>query len=177
MALVSVDPVVRQRRRFAFALALTVIAVPAAVLLDGDDRPADLSTVVTAIPIDESAAGANASAAETDDPLGVPVPAHLERRVTIAPPEGAFIAIPSDDGTYTGLASFTYESPEEDLCFARGAEIGRYVTVTNIENKRSVSCIVTLVDRAGFQEVELHPIAFSRIADPTDAPIRVEYRW
>ena len=59
MALVSVDPVVRQRRRFAFALALTVIAVPAAVLLDGDDRPADISTVVTAIPIDESATGTN----------------------------------------------------------------------------------------------------------------------
>lgn len=175
MALVSVDPVVRQRRRFAFALALTVIAVPAAVLLDGDDRPDDMSTVVTAIPVDETAEGADAT--ESDDPLGVPIPAHLERRVTIAPPEGAFIAIPSDDGTYTGLASFTYESPEEDLCFARGAEIGRYVTITNIENKRSVSCIVTLVDRAGFQEVELHPIAFSRIADPTDAPIRVEYRW
>ena len=175
MALVSVDPVVRQRRRFAFALALTVIAVPAAVLLDGDDRPDDMSTVVTAIPVDETAETADAT--ESDDPLGVPIPAHLERRVAIAPPEGAFIAIPSDDGTYTGLASFTYESPEEDLCFARGAEIGRYVTITNIENKRSVSCIVTLVDRAGFQEVELHPIAFSRIADPTDAPIRVEYRW
>ena len=175
MALVSVDPVVRQRRRFAFALALTVIAVPAAVLLDGDDRPDDMSTVVTAIPVDETAEGVDAT--ESDDPLGVPIPAHLERRVTLAPPEGAFIAIPSDDGTYTGLASFTYESPEEDLCFARGAEIGRYVTITNIENKRSVSCIVTLVDRAGFQEVELHPIAFSRIADPTDAPIRVEYRW
>jgi hypothetical protein len=175
MALVNVDPVVRQRRRFAFALALTVIAVPAAVLLDGDDRPDDMSTVVTAIPVDETAETTDAT--ESDDPLGVPIPAHLERRVTIAPPEGAFIAIPSDDGTYTGLASFTYESPEEDLCFARGAEIGRYVTITNIENKRSVSCIVTLVDRAGFQEVELHPIAFSRIADPTDAPIRVEYRW
>jgi len=175
MGLVSVDPVVRQRRRFAMALALTVVAVPAVVLLDGDDRPDDLSTVVTAIPVDETVEGAGD--VETEDPLGVPSPAHLERRVTIAPPEGAFIAIPSDDGTYTGLASFTYESPEEDLCFARGAEIGRYVTITNIENNRSVSCIVTLLDRAGFQEVELHPIAFSRIADPTDAPIRVEYRW
>ncbi len=30
MALVSVDPVVRQRRRFAMALALTVVAVPTA---------------------------------------------------------------------------------------------------------------------------------------------------
>ncbi|MEK9937769.1 MAG: hypothetical protein VW552_03470 [Ilumatobacter sp.] len=175
MALVSVDPVVRQRRRFAMALALTVVAVPAAVLLDREDDPGGVTSVATSVPVD--AAPDAAAEIETDDPLGVPVPAHLERRVTIAPPEGAFIAIPSDDGTYTGLASFTYESPEEDLCFARGAEIGRYVTITNIENNRSVSCIVTLVDRAGFQEVELHPIAFSKIADPTDAPIRVEYRW
>ena len=52
MALVSVDPVVRQRRRFAMALALTVVAVPAAVLLDREDDPGGVTSVATSVPVD-----------------------------------------------------------------------------------------------------------------------------
>lgn len=176
------DPVGAQRRRLAVAIALTVVGVPAVWLLSGDDRPDDVSTVVegAAVPltVEDPASTANTDTADTvEDPLGVPVPAHLERRVTIAPIIGGQIAVPDASGTLTGEASFNYEVPASDLCFAAGAELGMFVTITNLDNNRSTECIATTFEIPPAVEVILHPDRFAAIADPTDAPVKVEYRW
>lgn len=173
------DPALAQRRRLAVALAVTVIAIPMVWLLGDDGRPDDISTVIegATVPLTVATDTNTEVQSTVEDPLGVPVPAHLERRVTIAPIVGGQIAVPDSSGTYTGLASFNYEVPAADLCYAAGAELGMFVTVTNLDNNRSTSCIASAAIVEPAADVVLHPDRFAAIADPTDAPVKVEYRW
>lgn len=172
------DPALAQRRRLALAIAVTVVAVPAVWLLGGDDRPNDISTVVEEpTPTTDLAPNDTTDADPVEDPLGVPIPAHLERRVTIAPIVGGQIAVPDSTDRLTGLASFDYEMEASDICHAAGAELGMFVTVVNLDNNRSTTCIATALVEAPSAEVVLHPDRFAAIADPTDAPVKVEYHW
>jgi hypothetical protein len=173
------DPVRAQQRRLALAVALTVIAVPTVWLLSDDDRPDDISTVVEAtVELTVGDDTVSTSVSDTvEDPLGVPVPAHLERRVTIAPNIGGQIAVPDSSGTLTGLASFDYDIVASDLCFAAGAELGMFVTIVNLDNNRSTTCIASATLETPAADVVLHPDRFAAIGDPTDAPVKVEYRW
>ncbi|MDA2945213.1 MAG: hypothetical protein O2925_01410 [Actinomycetota bacterium] len=173
------DPSRSQQRRLAFAVALTVVAVPTVWLLNDDERPDDISTVIEGT-VELAVSDNTVSTAVTDtieDPLGVPVPAHLERRVTIAPNMGGQIAVPDSSGTFSGLASFDYDIVASDLCYAAGAELGMFVTVVNLDNNRSTTCIATATLEAPSADVVLHPDRFAAIGDPTDAPVKVEYRW
>ena len=174
------DPRQAQRRRLGLAVAVTLVAIPALWLL-GDDRPDDISTVVAGAEVPLSAEGtATASTPDggtTDDPLGIPSPAHLERRVTVAPIIGGTIAIPAASDGLTGVAAFEYDIEANDLCHARGAPVGLFVTVVNLDNNRSTTCIAVLEALPGYVEVVLHPDLFAAIGDPTDAPVPVEYRW
>ena len=49
--------------------------------------------------------GGTTDGGTTDDPLGIPSPAHLERRVTVAPIIGGTIAIPAASDGLTGVAN------------------------------------------------------------------------
>jgi hypothetical protein len=178
------DPRQAQRRRLGLAVAVTVVAVPALWLL-GDDRPDDISTVVAGAEVALSADGqtpsdppaTDGSDEAPEDPLGIPSPAHLERRVTVAPVIGGTIAIPAASDGLSGSAAFDYDIEANDLCHARGAPLGLFVTVVNLENNRSTTCIAVLEALPGYVEVVLHPDRFTAIGDPTDAPVPVEYRW
>lgn len=174
------DPRQAQRRRLGLAVAVTLVAIPALWLL-GDDRPDDISTVVAGAEVPLSAEGTATDVTPggdvTDDPLGIPSPAHLERRVTVAPIIGGTIAIPAASDGLTGTAAFDYDIEASDLCHARGAPVGLFVTVVNLDNNRSTTCIAVLEALPGYVEVVLHPDRFAAIGDPTDAPVPVEYRW
>jgi hypothetical protein len=52
-----------------------------------------------------------------------------------------------------------------------------FVTITNLDNNRSTSCIASAAIVEPTADVVLHPDRFAAIADPTDAPVKVEYRW
>lgn len=181
---IASDPRLAQRRRLGLAVAVTIVAIPALWLL-GDDRPDDISTVVAGAEVPLSADGeqpADPTDAATDgtvvdDPLGVPSPAHLERRVTVAPVIGGTIAIPAESNGLLGSATFDYDIEANDLCHARGAPAGLFVTVVNLDNNRSTTCIAVLDAQPGYLEVVMHPDRFAAIGDPTDAPVPVEYRW
>ena len=64
-----------------------------------------------------------------------------------------------------------------DLCIARGAPLGLFVTIVNLDNSRSTTCIAAFTLGENAADVVMHPDRFAAIGDPTDAPINVEYRW
>ena len=162
-----------QRRRVAVAIAVTVIGVPA-VWLIGDEATEDTTTTSVAT---VAAAVVTTSTPDTADPLGDPTSALVDREINVSPAGGGFIAIPRIKDSATGRASFSYEITEPDLCHAAGAEAGRFVTITNLDNSRSTTCIAAINPDPRWPAVMMHPSTFAMISDPTEAPIPVEYRW
>ena len=160
-----------QGRRIAVAAAITVIAVPLALLFSGDDE----QTTSTAQTITTEQAPTTTRA--TEDPLGDPGLAQFDRTVTTPPTGGAVIAVPDSNSAFRGTASFDYEIEANDLCFARGAPLGLFVTIVNLDNSRSTTCIAAFALDENAADVVMHPDRFAAIGDPTDAPITVEYRW
>jgi len=168
----AVDPDA-QRRRVAVAIAVTVVGVPA-VWLIGDDSTENATTTSVAT---AAAAAVTTSIHDADDPLGDPTSALVDREIDVSPAGGRFIAIPRIEDSATGRASFSYDIAEPDLCHAAGAEAGRFVTITNLDNSRSTTCIAAVTPEPGWPAVMMHPSTFAVISDPTEAPIPVEYRW
>lgn len=160
-----------QGRRIALAAAITVIAVPLALLFGGEDE-VDTSTSQATI-----ASEAPTTSRVNEDPLGDPGLAQFDRSVTTPPTGGAVIAVPDSNSAFRGTASFDYEIEANDLCFARGAQLGMFVTIINLDNSRSTTCIAAFALDENAPDVVMHPDRFAAIGDPTDAPITVEYRW
>lgn len=190
------SPDYAQRRRIALAVAVTAIAAPAAFLLDrGGDEPLEVQTTVVGSVVGGMVAGevtgeASAGAvAEQDidgrrpqrtDPMGTTPPAYLTPTGTVAPNEPATIAIPRVPDAVTGRATFTRSIRKVTSCqvkLAVGAPFGVAVTVTNLDNSRSVQCINDTGGTEPPHEVVLHADAFSQIADLTDAPVPVQLTW
>lgn len=175
-----------QRRRLAFAVAITAIAAPAALLLDrGDDEPAQPATTVVGSVVAETTATAIDTAPERDttrgtDPMGTAPAAFLEPSGTIAPDEPATIAIPRLPHAVEGRATFTRSITKVTSCQVKatvGAPYGGAITVTNLDNSRSVQCIWDVAGADPNHEVVLNADAFSQIADITDAPVHVQLTW
>jgi hypothetical protein len=67
--------------------------------------------------------------------------------------------------------------PFPGICLSNDLPSGVRVTVTNLDNGRTVECRVQLAPIATGDLVTLHPDAFLQIAVPTDAPAHVEISW
>jgi hypothetical protein len=77
-----------------------------------------------------------------------------------------------------GRASFKSSVPSSTICLSNALPSGVTVTVTNLDNGRTVDCRVQLAPSSSTGDlVTLHPDAFLRIAVPTDAPAHVEISW
>ena len=160
-----------QGRRIALAAAITVIAIPLALLFGGNDESetnTSQATITSEAPTTTRA---------TEDPLGDPGLAQFNRTVTTPPTGGAVIAVPDSNSAFRGTASFDYTIEANDLCFARGAPLGLFVTIVNLDNSRSTTCIAAFTLDENAADIVMHPDRFAAIGDPTDAPITVEYRW
>ena len=160
-----------QGRRIALAAAITVIAIPLALLFGGNDESetnTSQATITSEAPTTTRA---------TEDPLGDPGLAQFNRTVTTPPTGGAVIAVPDSNTAFRGTASFDYTIEANDLCFARGAPLGLFVTIVNLDNSRSTTCIAAFTLDENAADIVMHPNRFAAIGDPTDAPITVEYRW
>jgi len=160
-----------QGRRIAIAAAITIVAVPLVFLFGGEDNP-DANTSVATINSD-----APTTTRPSEDPLGDPGLAQFDRTVTTPPTGGAVIAVPDSNSAFRGTASFDYDIEANDLCFARGAPIGMFVSIINLDNSRSTTCIAAFTLDDNSPDVVMHPDRFAAIGDPTDAPLTVEYRW
>ena len=170
----AIDPDA-QRHRIGIAVAVTIIGVPAVWLIgDANDEAGSAATTAPTAVINVAD---DMSSTTIADPLGDPTSALVDREINVSPAGGAFIAIPRIEDSAAGRASFSYDITEPDLCHAAGAEPGRFVTVTNLDNSRSTTCIAAVDAEPGWPAVMMHPTTFAIISDPTEAPIPVEYRW
>lgn len=177
-----------QRRRFALALAITVILVPAAFLLNrGNDgvatEPGD--TLVGDVLIAGQTVAPDASPDPTErpaatDPMGTTPTEFIDGTVPEQADDPATIAIPRVNRSLRGTATFSRGISDTAACQIRdlvSIPFNTSVTVTNLDNSRSVQCIASVGGVAPDDDIILNADAFLQIGDLTDAPLSVEISW
>lgn len=175
-----------QRRRVAIAAAITVILVPAAFLLsrgdDADSGEPDASVVGTLVGLPEGAASPPpASESSTPDgaatdALGTAAVAYLDGTAPPADDDPATIAIPRLGESVKVQASFRRTINDPGLCQVWGVPYHATITITNLDNSRSISCVASIVPVRD-QDAVVSADAFLQLADLTDAPVPVEITW
>ena len=180
------DPDFAQRRRLLIAIAITLILGPGAFLLNRDTNETEASPVVTmvgTVPDATSVAATVPTSSETGkasdvtDPLGTISVGYLQGTVVPNTADPPTIAIPRPQAVNAGLASFSYDIESASECRVSLAPNGVRVTVTNLDNSRSVQCVNSLIADVQPHEVMLSSESFVLIADLTDAPVHVEVNW
>jgi hypothetical protein len=169
------------RRRLTLATIITLVALPALWLMQRDDTAPGSPTV--------AAAGAPAAPAvdpssdeDDDDP---PPPAYLEGPSTTAPvvEETPLVIATGESGVanrLTGTAGYRRFDPATSLgnCQVVGAPLGVTLTVRNVDNDRTTTCVNTSGPRGDDGEIAVIDIAvFLQVADLVDAPLPVEITW
>jgi hypothetical protein len=188
------NPDFAQRRRVFVALAITVIAVPAAFLLNrggsDDTTTPPVGTLVGTVPpagatsgtaaksgTDERSQSASSGTAVEDEVLGTTPTGYLDGTVPPGNADPPMIAIPKPRETLTGEATFSSAITNVAACFIPKAPMGVIATLTNLDNSRTVKCQVVAVAAVQPADAVLAPQAFGQIADITEAPVPVEISW
>ena len=181
-----------QRRRVAFALAITVILVPAAFLLDrGDDGTAAEPGTTLVGPAVIPGETTSPEGAETSDvpvpggpagtdPMGTTPIEYIQGTVPPHADDPATIAVPRVGRSIRGTASFSRGITNPASCQVRDLATIPFestITVTNLDNSRSIRCIARVGGTAPAEAVILSADAFLRIGDLTDTPLSVEISW
>ncbi len=173
-----------QRRRLSIAIALTVILVPAVFLLNRGDDPVATGptpTVIGTVP-PPGATGAPATTPAPSEPTATDVMGTspvdiLDDPLPVSENDPATIAIPRLPQSVTGPASFSRNIRLATGCYAPDVPYNTRITVTNLDNSRSISCINNVRGTRPDEAVVLHADAFLQIADLTDAPVPVQITW
>ena len=163
------------RRRFLWPVIVTLIAVPAiwwaSQRAESNDSDADATSTV----VDGSAAAGSTSPL-SPELVGDYEPVYLDGPEGESPPGIADIAVPAQ-GELALYQNATYSSAlPAGICTARVGKVGERVTVVNLENNRSIICLVQLANAEQQEDLVLSRAAFLKLADLTDAPIPVELR-
>jgi hypothetical protein len=163
------------RRRTLILGLLTLLALPAIYFYTRTDLTGTLASDLVVEPAGAGAQGADEpnrpSIALTDQE-----PSFLDGPAQDANPGVNEIAIPSRPGDPPLELTASYRStiPGVGSCYVQGVDPGLTVTVRNMDNARSVACVTALPPSPQVADVVLHTDAFTRLADPTEAPIMVE---
>ncbi|HUF97242.1 MAG TPA: hypothetical protein VMM60_03865 [Ilumatobacter sp.] len=179
------DPDFAQRRRFLIALAVTLVLVPGAFLLNRGGNETDASTPVTMVGTVPNPAATTTTTVDRErpdvsegtDPLGTIGVGYLQGSVVPNTADAPTIGIPRPTEVNSGKASFSYDIETATQCITDIAPNGVWVTVTNLDNSRTVQCINTLIMGEQPFDVMLSSQSFVLIADLTDAPVHVEITW
>jgi hypothetical protein len=171
-----------QRRRVAFAVAITVIAVPAAFLLNrGDDEPATEGApptlVGTLAPSDVDSADVSVTQPDITSALGTAAVGYLAGSTVPEDRSPAQIAVPRLPESVKGVATFSSLIQSTLECHAKGVPFNATLTVTNLDNSRSVQCVASIGGPQPETDVVLASATFAQIADLTDAPVPVQITW
>lgn len=158
-----------QRRRVALALVITVLAVIVSIASRGNDASSssEVTGITTPVSSDESPS-AEPAFLPGNDIAGVP------DIITVnvpTPPVGTVIS---------GRASYVRWPQTLGLtpCATPHALIGARITVTNLNNARTIVCDnVSIESLGGGNTIIIHTDAFLEIADLVDAPIPVEIQF
>jgi len=177
-----------QRRRVALALAITVIAAPMAFLLNrgsGNDEPTTAATFETLVGTVPPAGGSPGPAApvtdspDDTDPLGTSPAGYLSGTTVPGDVSAAQIAVPRLPESVKGLATFSSTIGSTRECHADATQVpfNATITVTNLDNSRSVQCVSSIGGAPPETTIVLATATFAQIADLTDAPVPVSITW
>jgi hypothetical protein len=153
-----------ERRRLLIAAAVTVVAIPVLLNSGGSDSSTDTTSAVTTV-ADEKSEPAKPAFLPVED--STPAPEIITVNVP-APPTGTVI---------TGIASFIRWPETLGLrpCATPNALIGSIITVTNLNNGRSIECNnVSIQQLPGDAVIIIHTDVFLELADLVDDPIPVQ---
>ena len=188
------------RRRFLLGAGLTLLALPALWWAnqqadsgapnvatvgidvgDGQSEPTPPTPRRSARRADAELAPATTAAGDhgpADHRAGRPVGADLPRRPERRRPVVARPRSPSPprrpSSGITTSASYRSSISPIDTCLTSDIKTGTTITVVNLNNGHSVTCIATRVYSTDDTGLIMHTDTFSQIADLTDAPIPVE---
>ncbi|MFW2336139.1 hypothetical protein [Ilumatobacter sp.] len=176
-----------QRRRVAVAIAITVILVPAVFLLNrgGDDAAGEPTgtlvgdVLIPGQPSEPAVTPVDAPTGSTD-PMGTTPSEFIDGTVPEQADDPATIAIPRATRAVRGTATFSRGIADTATCQIRDLvtiPFNSSVTVTNLDNSRSVQCIASIGGEAPDDDIIMNADAFLQIGDLTDAPLSVEISW
>ena len=156
---------VYERRRIGALSVLTLFALTVFSFAAGGSSSSTSTTTTTVPPVVEDEIPESVI-------LGGPPP--------IAPSGSAAVAYPAtNNNSITGRATFTelgYSS--NPVCFSAMTPVGVQLTVTNINNGRSIKCTSAFgVSVPAGVTVQLNSTQFTLLADLIDAPIPVKITW
>jgi hypothetical protein len=192
------------RRRMFFAVVVTLIAVPAFFLYNRSaesDTTGTTGTTGTSADATQTQPSTNVinplpDAAPTDDAAAVtaaPTSARSQLPPTEPPDDDpifldgveaaddgdvAHVAVPAQPAIAPIEVDATYLSTVSGArsCLTRAVESGRTITVTNLDNGRTITCVTILAPATQRDDLVMHTRSFEQLADLTDAPITVEIR-
>ena len=169
------------RRRSTVLLILTIIALPVIFFLtradDGESEAGVDPATGEVIPAD-----AETMDASDNGPSRPPLvasdaePTFLDGPAANPNPRVAEIAVPARPETPPVRLDASYRSTVagERACLVKDLDSGLSVTVTNLDNGRSITCVTSIAPFSQTADIVLHTDAFSLLADLTEAPITVE---
>jgi hypothetical protein len=168
------------RRRSLLLGVLTLLALPAIYLYSQSDRSTDTNTddiAAEAPPATDSAPQITDNATNRP-PITVSeaAPIFLDGPVGDVNPGVNEIAIPSRPAIAPLVLSASYRSTVAGVrsCLVNGLAGGLSVSIKNLDNGRSITCVTRTSPALQVADVVLHTATFGLLADPTEAPITVE---
>jgi hypothetical protein len=164
------------RRRLAFASALTVVALPAVWLANRDNAPTRPNVAAVGLAAENRShrhhRGAAGAPPASFDPMGAPDPLFLGGEPVPPAPEHLPIVVgPADPVIASPLGTYSRSVTDVDSCPFNGVEAGTTVKVVNPANGRSIECVTEPADG---DMLVLNPDRFMLIADLVTAPVPVE---
>lgn len=158
---------VYERRRILVLGVITILAVTALRSVGSSDETTTAATTTSTTDV-----------VVTDE--SIPDPVILGGPAPLAPSGSAAIAFPATSGTeVSGLATFSNLGyTQTPVCYSTQVPAGAIVTVTNVNNGRTVKCtsVYSLLVPPGMT-IMLHNSVFTDIADLNDAPLPVKITW
>lgn len=159
------------------AAAFTIIALPSVWLLDRDTPTVSPSVAAAGVPGPQLDPADPIAATTTPE-----IPVFLTNTVAAVAPAVVDIALAAPLGANEAEGGATYqhflESTLTNPCTAPVAPSGATITIVNIDNGLSTTCINTLGSRVPPNiAIVIQTDTYTGIADLVDAPIPVRISW
>lgn len=180
------------KRRFYVAALLTLAALPVLWFVSRDDAGAGPTVATAGVdvggatdPNDTTTSAPTSSVSVTIGQSNLPDEPSVRDDAPIfldgpAANEGGVsqIAVPASSGIAPIFTEATFRSAMagEENCFTSGIPTGTTITVVNLDNNKSITCVVALAPAVQRDGLVMHTDRFRELADLTDAPVPVEIR-
>ena len=158
-----------ERRRTILLGILTLIAVPAIFFATRDDDAVSDGSDAELVVGDNGPSRPPLVATDAE-------PTFLDGPAADPNPGVAEIAVPPQPETDPIRLSASYRSSVAGVrsCLVKELRSGLTVTIENLDNGRSISCVTSVAPFTQTEDVVMHTDTFRLLADLTEAPINIE---